>query len=277
MISEQGKTCAILLLWALCQILTACSSPAKQPEQSTQDLGPYEKLEQQSPEEPLVVGPDDYRDPLQPVNRALFKFNDVIYRYLFSPLGRGYVKVVPSPVNQSISNFFMNLREPLYSLNNLLQGEPGKSGKSVLRLGINSTIGLLGLFDPAESWFDLEREKTTFGQTLAHYGIGYGAYIVIPFLGPSTVRDGATMSFEYYAHPVKQVLEQPDSTYLLLYESLHTQAPMLKNYPDMVEEAEDRYIFIRNLYLQRKMRDDRFEVDQLFIDGNAETDTENTQ
>lgn len=279
MTSTQRKSSVILAV-ALCYLLTACSSTARKAEQSKDteqgnQLGPYEELEQR-PDEPLVVGPDDYRDPLKPVNQALFKFNDVTYRYLLSPLSRGYVKVVPAPVNKSIGNFFMNLREPLYSVNNLLQGEPGKSGKSILRLGINSTLGLLGLFDPAEAWFNLEREKTTFGQTLAHYGMGYGAYIVIPILGPSTVRDGATMSFEYYAHPVRHLLEQPDATYLLIYEGAHTNAPMLKTYHEMVEEAEDPYIFIRNLYLQRKMRDDRFEVDQLF-DADSGDDTTGTE
>lgn len=271
------KSRSVFSLLVLCYTLSACSSTARQVEQPDDELGPYEQLEQQHPEEPLVVGPDEFRDPLEPVNRAFFKVNDVFYRYFLSPVSKGYLKVVPAPANKSISNFFMNLREPLYSINNLFQGKPGKSGKSILRLGINSTVGLLGLFDPAKAWFGLEREKTNFGQTLSHYGVGYGAYFVIPLLGPSTIRDGATMSFEYYAHPVKFALEQPDSTYLLLYEGGHTLAPTLQNYPDMVREAEDPYLFIRNLYLQRKMRDDRFEVDELFSEKDPVEGAEQSQ
>lgn len=245
--------------WVLLIALTlqACSANKAKEEQASNELGPYERLEQnESEQQPLVVGPDDYNDPIEPVNRAFFYFNDKLYRFIVTPVSKGYLAVMPDPAETCITNAFKNLREPLYSANFLLQGQFKKAGKSLLRLCLNSTVGLLGLFDPADAWFGLSRETTTFGQTLANYGVGYGAYFVIPILGPSTLRDTATMTFEYYAHPIKHIMDKPESTNTLIYEGFHELTPTLKDYVDVVNEAEDPYIFIRNLYLQRKMRDD---------------------
>lgn len=228
------------------------SNGAKRPVVPLDEPGPYENLDKN---EPTVITYDDYQDPLEGFNRKIFRFNDVTYRYVLSPLSKGYRKITPKPVNRSIGNFFLNLREPLFSVNNLLQAKPGNSGKSLLRLGINSTIGLLGLFDPADAWFDLEREKTSFGETLAFYGVGYGAYVVLPLAGPSDFRSGSSIVLDYFLHPLNYLDDKRTATALKLFDHFQENASTLENYPNIVRESDDPYLFTRNLYLQRLMRD----------------------
>lgn len=247
-------------LFTLALLLSGCAqnqqksrTDAEKSQNESTLEGPYTRGDDDGA---TVVSYSEYRDPIQPINRVFFKFNDVLYRYALSPLGRGYIKVTPEPVDRSLGNFFNNLREPLFSINHLLQGQFKESGKSLVRLGVNSTLGLLGLFDPADRWLALERDKTTFGETLATYGVGYGAYFVIPVLGPSSLRDGATMAFEYLGHPVHYLLESPDSTAYFVFEGFHDLADTLEKYPDIVKDTKDPYTFIRNFYLQRLMRDD---------------------
>lgn len=216
--------------------------------------GPYEKQAGDSAE-PTVVAYDDYKDPLQFINRPIFKFNHFTYRYFLSPLSRGYQRVVPEPVDNGLGNFFHNLREPLYFLNNLFQIKPIESGTSILRLGINSTVGLLGVFDPAAAWWGLERQDTTFGDTLSRYGVGYGAYIVIPLLGPSDLRDGTSITFDYFTHPLHYTVGRPESGGVIAVESFRDRVPELSRYTEVVEQSQDPYIFVRNLYLQGVQRD----------------------
>lgn len=243
-------------------ICSGCSSNPKSKINYNHELGPYEAIELQTDaeREPLVFGVDEYNDPMEPVNRVFFYFNDKLYRFVVSPISSGYLKLVPKPLNNCISNAISNVKEPLYTANFLLQGKAKKAGKSLLRLCLNSTIGLFGLFDPADAWFGLDRETTTFGKTLANYGVSPGPYVVIPFLGPSTIRDAATLTFEYHFHPVKQVLDKPESTNVLIFSAFHQLAPTASNYDEVIEDAEDPYEFIRNLYLQSKIRDDKYEV-----------------
>lgn len=244
----------------LCLLLCGGCATTQKPAEHTESLpgieadkpGPYEQLDEN---EPTVIAYEDYQDPLESFNRAMFKFNDVSYRYLLSPLAKGYRKITPKPVNKSIGNFFLNLREPLFAVNKLLQAEPVDSGKSLLRLGINTTIGLLGLFDPATAWFNLPREKTSFGDTLALYGVGYGAYLVLPLAGPSDFRSGSSIVLDYFLHPLNYLEDERTATGLKLFDRFQDNAEMLDAYPSLVADSEDAYIFLRNLYLQRLERD----------------------
>lgn len=247
------KLSKAILLAACLGVLPACSSlEEKQPLEI--ERAPYE-LSTGEAEEPSVVSFDDYNDPFEAINRPIFKFNNVTYTYVLSPLARTYQSVVPKPVDRALDNFFTNLKEPIYSLNNLFQGRPGKSGKSLLRFGINTTIGLLGIFDPASAWWDIERNRSTFGDTLAFYGLGYGAYLMLPILGPSDIRDGTSMTFEYFTHPLTYLDDQETRFALKSTDGFHRRVNILSNYPDIVEGSEDPYRFLRNLYLQRIQRD----------------------
>ena len=209
---------------------------------------------------PTVVGyPEaEFSDPLEWLNRPIFTFNDVLYRYALIPLGRGYQTVVPSPVRTVVSNFFGNLREPISALNQLFQLEGREMGGSLARFAINTTIGVLGLFDPATSWFELERRTAHINDTLAHYGVGYGAYLVLPILGPTDLRNGFSTLTEGSVHPIRYLTDDPETLYIQGYEVFHTFAPTGERYQLLRKDKEDPYRFFRNLYLQGVLRDEQF-------------------
>ncbi|ARD46060.1 VacJ family lipoprotein [Colwellia sp. PAMC 21821] len=225
-------------------------------------MGPYEIAAEQNL--PSVVSYQEPEDSLRFINEPIFKFNDTVYRYFLSPLANGYETVVPEPVNNSIRNFFYNLREPLYAVNHLLQGEFSESGKSISRVLINSTVGLLGLFDAANGLMELERNKTTFGDTLATYGVGHGVYLVLPLLGPSDLRDTASLTFNYFAHPLNFINDEDAATQLLLADGIQAQIPILAKYPDVLADVENPYEFVRNLYMQNIQRDGQARRNEIF-------------
>lgn len=224
--------------------------------------GPYEIAAEQNV--PSVISYQIQEDSLRFINEPIFKFNDTVYRYLLSPLANGYETVVPTPVDNSIKNFFYNLREPLYAVNHLLQGELSASGKSLSRVLINSTVGLLGLFDAASSLMEIERNKTTFGDTLASYGVGHGVYLVLPLLGPSDLRDTASLTFNYFAHPLNFINDEDLATQLLLADGIQAQIPILAKYPDVLANVENPYEFVRNLYMQNLLRDGQARRNEIF-------------
>jgi phospholipid-binding lipoprotein MlaA len=205
--------------------------------------------------DPNVVSYDEYHDPLMPMNRFIFGFNDVVSRYALIPLGKGYARVVPDVVDRRVENFFYNVGSPIYAVNHLLQKEPADSGRSLLRFGINSTLGLLGLFDPAAAWFDLDRRENDFAATLAHYDAGYGAYLVLPFLGPSDLRNGTGRVVDYFLHPIPYVLDQPESSAVIAYGYFHDFAQDAESFERLRDQSDDPYIFMRNLHLQKIQRD----------------------
>lgn len=205
--------------------------------------------------DPNVVSYDDYRDPLMPLNRAIFGFNTVVSRYALIPLGKGYARVVPDVVDRHIDNFFDNVAAPIYAVNKLLQAEPKSAGVNIARFGINSTVGLLGLFDPAQSWFGLERAESDFSATLAHYDVGYGTYLVLPFFGPSDLRNAAARGVDYFFNPVPYVLDNPERFAVLGFGFFHQFAHGADDYEKLLNESDDPYIFMRNLHLQAIQRD----------------------
>jgi phospholipid-binding lipoprotein MlaA len=200
--------------------------------------------------EPTVVGYRAPRDPLMPVNRAIFAFNDVAYRYALIPLSRGYQGAVPQPVRTGIGNFFSNLRAPISLINHLLQGKPGSAGRQLARFGINSTVGLLGLFDPATSWFDIEPEKTTFEDTLTRYGTGQGVFLVLPLIGPSDTRNGAGLVVDYFLNPVHYLTDDNEERAARGLGTFQQFAPTADEYAKIRKKADDPYVFFRNLYWQ---------------------------
>jgi phospholipid-binding lipoprotein MlaA len=205
--------------------------------------------------EPTVVSYPESRDPLIHVNRAIFAFNDVTYRYLLIPLGKGYMRVIPDPIHRSVGNFFYNIKMPIYAVNHLLQLEPKPMGRNLLRFGINTTVGLLGLFDPAKAWWGLEREETDFDETLAQYGAGYGLYLVLPIFGPSDLRKGTSLVVDHFLNPIIYLTENPERSVIQSYDFFQEYAPEAERYETLRRKAEDPYTFFRNLYLQGVQRD----------------------
>lgn len=210
---------------------------------------------------PTVVSVDTYHDPIIGVNRVLFSFNDVVYRYAFIPIANGYDWITPNAVQQRISHFFYNIKSPIYLVNNLAQGNIAKATSNFLRFSINSTLGILGLFDPAKAWWDIDKQETYFESTLATYGVGPGAYLVLPFLGPSDLRNGPSLVVDFALNPISY---HPDTTERYAANSLdyiNQQSKTGDKYLTLYEKSDDPYIFFRNLYLQGKLRDDQFAAD----------------
>jgi len=208
--------------------------------------------------EPNVVSytvVEEYDDPLMPLNRGIFAFNDVVYRYALIPFARAYNSVLPDQVRASVGNFFDNIKSPIPFVNHLLQGEGRLAMVDAARFGVNSTVGVLGLFDPATSWLALERQATGFGDTLSQYNVGYGVYIVMPFAGPSNLRAGGGTMIDAMLNPIAYVFNDPESTGLRIFDNVQEFAPQAPAYLELRENSEDLYIFMRNAHLQDIQRD----------------------
>ncbi|MGJ8686185.1 MAG: MlaA family lipoprotein [Spongiibacteraceae bacterium] len=188
------------------------------------------------------------KDPWEGMNRQIFAFNDVADRFMLKPLAKGYKKVTPSIVDRSIANIFSNIGEVKNFAHDLLQGKPKSAMIDSGRFVINSTVGLMGIFDVA-SHIGLEREPEDFGQTLAVWGVDSGPYLMLPFLGPSTLRDGVGYAADNYVSVLK-LLEPERLRYgLTALDLIQVRAGLLSS-----EEllSGDRYTFLRDAYLQRR-------------------------
>lgn len=191
-------------------------------------------------------------DPLEPFNRAMFAFNDKVYFYVLKPVVRVY-RHVPEPVRVSTGNFFSNLRAPIRMVNSLLQLKLVDAGNELLRFGINSTFGIAGLFDPAGRHLGIRRVDEDLGQTLGHYGVGQGFYLVLPLFGPSTLRDGAGGFVDaWYLDPVVYLDDTAVAAGLLALDKINAASLDRDTYEAIKHEAFDPYTFIRDAYVQRR-------------------------
>lgn len=208
--------------------------------------------------EPTVVSYPEYHDPLIWLNRGIFAFNDIAYRYLLIPLGKGYVLVLPEPIRTGVGNFFDNIKTPVSAVNHLLQWQPQRLGNDLLRFGINSTLGLAGLFDPAKGWWDLEKSDTGFDDTLTKYGAGYGFYLVLPFLGSSDLRNSTGLITDYFLNPIIYLTKYPEKSLIQGFDAFQDYAPGAERYETLRARAKDPYIFFRNFHLQGVHRDEEY-------------------
>lgn len=199
-------------------------------------------------------------DPLSGYNRFMTGFNDGLYVYVLDPvLFRGY-NYIPEQARVSVNNFFENLYYPVSLANNILQLKLSHTGSETLRFVINSTLGVLGLFDPARSWFGLEAHQEDFGQTLGHYGVGSGFHIVLPFFGPTNLRDLSGDFIDFYVNPIYYVdvrgYNIVNNTYqgwaLITYKEFNKLSIHTKEYDNVRQDALDLYPFIRDLYEQNR-------------------------
>ena len=190
------------------------------------------------------------RDPWQRVNRGTFKFNDALDRAIVKPVARTYVRVTPQLIRTGVTNFFNNLTYPDVIVNALLQGQLKPFARDTGRFVVNTTIGIGGLFDPATP-MGLTLEARDFGQTFGKWGAPSGPYLVIPFLGPSDVRDALGRVPDEFADP-RHYIKNPywDYGLLLLYD-VKARADLLP-LTDMAEKTFDPYAFERNAYLQHR-------------------------
>jgi phospholipid-binding lipoprotein MlaA len=195
-------------------------------------------------------GSSDYKDPFEKANRSILKFNTGADRYILKPLARGYEKIIPRPVRTGVTNFFSNLWEPMTIVNDLLQGKIAHAGKDTSRFVINSTLGLLGIFDVASD-MNLPKRREDFGQTLAIWGIPSGPYLVLPFLGPSNFRDTAGLVPQYIYADALLYLDNPESLYASSTRLVNTRA-LLLGADEILDVQPDKYLFLREAYRQQR-------------------------
>lgn len=191
-------------------------------------------------------------DPLRPYNRFMFGVNDRLYRWLLRPVANGYVFVVPEAARGALRRCGDNLAFPVRFVNTVLQGKLRKAGVEIARFGINSTVGILGLFDPAYDWMSLEPSDEDFGQTLGRYGVGAGWYLVLPFYGPSNLRDAFGRLPDFYLHPISYVRPTELSVGIRLFEDENYVSLHIGEYERFKDAALDPYVFFRDAYRQSR-------------------------
>jgi phospholipid-binding lipoprotein MlaA len=201
----------------------------------------------------------DPRDPIEGFNRAMFGFNEAFDEAIGKPVATAYRDVIPDPVRTWVRNFFANIADLFIGANNLLQGKPGEALSDWARFAFNTTLGLLGINDVASD-MGFEKHDEDFGQTFGRWGAPDGAYIVWPFLGPSTVRDTVGLVFDIGLDPVWRHEPRDPRNFMLGLRALGRRADLLDASRILEEAALDKYVFQRDAYLQRRR--------SLIYDGN---------
>lgn len=205
--------------------------------------------------------PSSY-DPWEPFNRRVHAFNNAVDRTIAKPLARAYIKVVPRPVRLGVSNFFNNLGQPVSMVNALLQGRPGDAGQSLMRFAVNSTIGLVGIFDPATR-LNIPTHSEDFGQTLGVWGWRRSRYLELPLFGPRTVRDVFGLAGDAPLAPLQQIEEDRTRVFLQGLQLVDVRTHLMA-VDRMREGAADEYALTRDAWLQRRnyqIQSDRREAD----------------
>ncbi len=230
---KYGLTMLVIVVCAALS-MTSCSS-------TTQDA--------------LVAGNVTFQDPIEDTNRAIFAFNEVVDKAVIHPVVKGYRAVVPDPARQGVRNFLRNLRSPVRFANQLLQGDIDGAGNELFRVVVNTFVGLGGLFDVAESE-GFKYEPEDFGQTLAVWGVGHGPYVVLPILGPSSVRDYAGYAVDAYADPVRWYLFNHDDENIYYAKVGADYLDLRESLMDVLQDLErssiDYYAAVRSTYFQNR-------------------------
>ncbi len=197
---------------------------------------------------------DEIYDPFEPVNRAIFSFNNVADRIVLEPIAKGYKKL-PSPLQSGINNFLSNLRAPLVVVNQLLQGQGENAVQSSGRFIVNSTVGLFGLFDVAEK-IGLEEKEEDYGQTLATWGVGDGFYIVLPLFGPSNLRDTSGMVLTMLTDPINAYAVNEGEAWLVpmrtAVNAVDTRSQIIDEVNALRDNSVDYYAAVRSSYYQNR-------------------------
>jgi phospholipid-binding lipoprotein MlaA len=217
----------------------------------------------------LPNGKADPRDRFERFNRSVYKFNIALDHAVLRPVAREYVKVTPQTIRTGVNNVLTNLAYPVTLVNSFLQGKFHDGMSDAARLLVNSTIGIGGLFDPA-SGMGLDRHQADFGQTMGRWGMHSGPYLMLPFLGPSTVRDGFGLVPDYLLlHEIETVKLFDNNPYVewsLFAAGTVNRRTQLLDEDRILDSAYDPYAFLRNAYLQRR--------DYLIHDGNVSPEEE---
>jgi phospholipid-binding lipoprotein MlaA len=199
-----------------------------------------------------ATGPNaNPRDPLEPFNRGVYKFNDAVDTAVLKPVATAYQDVVPKLVRRGVSNFFANLQDAWSVVNNALQLKGVAAGDSLARFGVNTFIGIGGIFDVATD-LNIERHTKDFGHTLGYWGVPPGPYLVLPLLGPSSLRETVALPVDVQGDIVAGINDVPTRNTLTVVRVVDQRAQLLKASQMLDEVALDKYTFTRDAYLQRR-------------------------
>ncbi len=204
------------------------------------------------------------KDPIEGFNRAMFAFNEGLDSAVIKPVATGYDAVLPVPVQTGVTNFFANIADLFIAVNNLLQGKVGDGVSDLGRVAVNSTIGILGLIDVA-SEMGMEKHNEDFGQTFGRWGVGEGAYVVLPIFGSRNVRDTVGLVLDVKTDPVANVDRVRTRNALLVLRAVNDRANLLPADKVIEEAALDKYAYLRSAYQQRRRN--------LVHDGNPPRET----
>jgi phospholipid-binding lipoprotein MlaA len=204
--------------------------------------------EAEFPETPVVLAPD----PIEPWNRLMYHFNDRLYFWVLKPVSKKYNIIFPEEFRASMRNFFNNIAMPVRFVNSLLQGNLKGAGNEIVRFIINSTLGMAGLYDMANSKFNIEGRQEDLGLTLGRYGAGNGFYIVWPFIGPSTLRDTIGRVGDAFLSPLNYIKPAGDAIAAESYDYFNYASLHIGEYEDLKESAIEPYVALRDAYLQHR-------------------------
>jgi len=197
-------------------------------------------------------------DPLAPINKAMYHVNDKLYFWLLKPVTQGYSHIVPEPFRVVLNNAFDNLKSPGRVVNNLLQLRFKAAGNEFIRFIFNTIAGIGGLGDVATPALGIKKQEADFGQTLGHYGIGHGFYLVLPFFGPSSVRDGVGIAADRFMYPLSYIssndLTFGESAGIFAGESVNDTSFHIGDYEAFKESAIDPYVAMRDAFVQYRQK-----------------------
>jgi len=193
----------------------------------------------------------EVNDPLEPYNRAMYSFNDAVDTAILKPVTKGYDAVTPDPIQQGVGNFFSNLNDITVILNDVLQFKFAQALHDSGRFLLNSTVGIAGVFDVA-STAGLNKNDEDFGQTLGAWGVDSGAYIVLPFFGPRTLRDTAGLICDVHTDPVTYIDDVRTRNALTIVKVIDKRASLFGTEKVLEQATTDEYSYVRDAYLQHR-------------------------
>lgn len=199
-----------------------------------------------------TTGPANPADPLESMNRSIYSFNEGVDEAIFKPVATAYQNVTPRVARQGVTNFFDNLGDAWSFVNNVLQGQGQGAYNSMVRFSVNTVLGIGGLFDIA-SEAGIERQKQDFGQTLGRWGMPTGPYLVLPFWGPSTVRDSAGLVVDAFGYPANTMDDVRWRNSLFGLRMVNNRANLLKAGDVLDSVALDKYSLVRDVYLRSRI------------------------
>jgi phospholipid-binding lipoprotein MlaA len=236
-----------VVLWQAPELAAVSGTESSAP---PSDSTPSPEEESWDSSDEQAVASQSIADPLEPVNRAFFHFNDKLYFWLLKPVAIAYSAVLDQELRVGVRNFFSNVATPVRIGNCLLQGEFKGAGNEAARFGINTTFGFFGLFDQAKDKFQIDKQDRNFGQTLGIWGFGPGVYLNWPILGPSSLRDTAGFVGDIFLDPRTYLLESVFSIIVRPVELVNETSLSIGDYEAIKKAALDPYVSLRDGYYQ---------------------------